>query len=218
MFEWDGPCPLNGSATLWSGDWLQVIPSAKMGTMTARLPHKCVCSAELDPQGNHALSCRAHCGHFARRTLPWPMILPSVRSSPRIHHVSWSPGLSQTDEKRLDGVSLMPWTYGRYAILDLLRHFAGDPIASRCTVKNLKPRSLKSLGFHLLSFGTLHQWNRRKTTTRRSMSLLFFDSVSVSHLKWVTLFLSRNRFYINISLYVVRCSFCHIFVLYFDLK
>ena len=145
---------LFGCAAPWAGDWLQTIPSGKIGTRLTNeqlriavslrlganvfLSHTCVCGAESDARGNHALCCRFQRGRFARHTMCNEVILRALNTADIPSQLE-PPGLSRTDGKRPDGVSLIPWSHGRSVVWDFtcahrlapsLRHLACDHGAS----------------------------------------------------------------------------------------
>lgn len=145
---------LNGCSAPWAGDWLQAVPSGKVGTRLTNeqlriavslrlganvfLPHTCVCGAVSDALGNHALCCKFQRGRFARHTLGNNVILRALNSADVPSQLE-PPGLSRTDGKRPDGVSLIPWSRGRSIVWDFtcahrqapsLRHLACDQGAS----------------------------------------------------------------------------------------
>ena len=142
---------LNGCAAPGSGDWLHAIPSEKIGTRLTNeqlriavclrlganvfLQHTCVCGAESDSKGNHALCCKLQRGRIARHTLCNDIILRALNSA-GIPSQAEPSGLSRTDGKRPDGVSLIPWSHGKSVVWDFtcahrlaasLRHLAREP-------------------------------------------------------------------------------------------
>ena len=177
---------LNGCAAPGSGDWLHAIPSDKTGTRLSNeqlriavclrlganvfLQHTCVCGAESDSKGNHALCCKLQRGRIARHTLCNDIILRALNSTGTPSQTE-PPGLSRTDGKRPDGVSLIPWSHGKSVIWDFtcahrlatsLRHLASEPGASIAAYREgLKAQKYKELAiqnsliFHPVSCETL---------------------------------------------------------------
>jgi len=68
-------------------------------------------------QGNHALCCRKQRGRHARHTMCNDIIQRALQGIDVPSALEPS-GLSRTDGKRPDGVTLIPWTRGRSAIWD----------------------------------------------------------------------------------------------------
>ena len=161
---------LNGCAAPGSGDWLHAIPSDKIGTRLTNeqlrvavclrlganvfLQHTCVCGAESDSKGNHALCCKLQRGRFARHSMCNDIILRALNSAGIPSQVEPS-GLSRTDGKRPDGVSLIPWSHGKSVVWDFtcahrlatsLCHLAREPGASIAAYREgLKAQKYKEL-------------------------------------------------------------------------
>ena len=81
-------------------------------------PHACPCGAQVDARGTHCLSCRQGSGRIMRHNHINDIIW---RALTRAHiPASKEPsGLSRSDGKRPDGLTLIPWKSGRSAIWDV---------------------------------------------------------------------------------------------------
>ena len=81
-------------------------------------PHQCPCGAMTDAKGLHGLSCKGGTGRSARHhrlnDLVWRALgkvnIPSVKEPS---------GLSRSDGKRPDGLTLIPWKNGRCVTWDV---------------------------------------------------------------------------------------------------
>ncbi|KAJ4434286.1 hypothetical protein ANN_22838 [Periplaneta americana] len=109
----------------FSGSWLHAIPSPNIGTLmdprsfkvSVAYIHKCVCGNIEDSYGHHALSCVMSKGHLSRHSSLNDIIKRALTSSgvPSILEPS---GISRSDGKRPDGLTLVPWRVGKSLIWD----------------------------------------------------------------------------------------------------
>ena len=77
----------------------------------------CVCGKLVDQSGWHGLSCSRSAGRFARHSMLNQIIKDSLGTL-RIPSILEPPGLSRTDFKRPDGLSLTPWIRGSPLVWD----------------------------------------------------------------------------------------------------
>ena len=107
-----------------SGDWLQAMPISSCGLrlddeavrigvrlrlgLTLCVPHKCHCGALVDAQGLHGFVCKKASGRQARHHALNDLVALAVVSA-GILCTKEPPGLSRSDGKRPDGLSLVPW-------------------------------------------------------------------------------------------------------------
>lgn len=116
-----------------SGAWLHAIPSPFLGTLlddgslriavalrlgsTVCNAHKCRCGISVDTRGYHGLSCKKSAGRHSRHhTLN--DVLRRALVSAGVPCTLEPPGLSRTDGKRPDGLTLVPWERGRCLVWD----------------------------------------------------------------------------------------------------
>ena len=125
---------LLATAAPHSGDWLHALPISNCGlrldnesirvAVGLRLgvnlcqPHECPCGVIVDSRGTHGLSCRRSSGRIARHhhinDIVWRgLTRASIPSSKE------PSGLSRTDGKRPDGLTLIPWQGGKSLIWDV---------------------------------------------------------------------------------------------------
>ena len=118
-----------------SGAWLQALPLTSVGLRmddsTLRIlavglrpgtsicsPHLCQhCGTEVTARGTHGLSCRYSQGRHSRHAA-LNDIIHCTLSSAGIPSRLEPPGLSRSDGKRPDGVTLVPWSLGRPLVWD----------------------------------------------------------------------------------------------------
>ena len=111
-----------------SGDWLhaltlstgglrldneaiRVAVSLRLGTNLCE-PHQCPCGKQVDVTGTHGLSCKRGAGQSIRHRQLNDIIHRALtrESTP---FVLKPPGLSRTDGKRPDGLTIIPWQRGK---------------------------------------------------------------------------------------------------------
>ena len=119
---------------LHSGAWFNAIPIASLGlkldnnqlhiAVATRIgapmchPHSCnACGQSVDERGCHGLSCRKSAGRQARHSLANDTIKRAMVSA-GIPAILEPPGVSRTDGKRPDGMTLVPWQRGRALVWD----------------------------------------------------------------------------------------------------
>ena len=129
-----GLARLIAAAAPHSGAFLQTLPCSAVGTrlddaslrigVALRLgapvcaPHKCICGVDVDSSGVHGLSCRKSAGRHVRHSTLNDLVkraLASAEVPSRLEPTS----LSRSDGKRPDGLTMMPWKYGRCMVWDV---------------------------------------------------------------------------------------------------
>jgi hypothetical protein len=117
-----------------SGDWLNVLPISSCGLrlddeairiavglrLGANLcaAHDCICGSFVDCLGSHGLSCRRGVGRLARHGYINDLVYHALVRA-EIPSSKEPVGLSRSDGKRPDGITLVPWTAGKNAIWDV---------------------------------------------------------------------------------------------------
>ena len=111
-----------------SGDWLHALPLStcglkldneavrvavglRLGTSLCE-PHQCPCGNQVDARGTYGLSCKRGAGRFIRHHELNDIIYRALTraSTPSVLE---PPGLSRTEKKRPDGLTLIPWQRGK---------------------------------------------------------------------------------------------------------
>lgn len=117
-----------------AGDWLHTLPISNCGlrlddecirvAVGLRLginlcqPHLCPCGFQVDARGTHGLSCKQSSGRSARHSHLNDLIWRAL-SRAGIPSAKEPSGLSRSDGKRPDGMSLIPWQAGKNLIWDV---------------------------------------------------------------------------------------------------
>ena len=121
-------------STLHSGDWLFALPITTCGlrldneavcvAVGLRLginlcePHTCPCGAMVDARGSHGLSCKSNPGRMSRHH-QLNDVIHRAFSRCCIPAVKEPSGLSRSDGKRPDGMTLIPWRVGECLFWDV---------------------------------------------------------------------------------------------------
>jgi len=80
-------------------------------------PHACPCGARVTADGAHGLSCGLGPGRIARHAALNDLISRSLTRA-GFPNIKEPPGLSRSDGRRPDGLTLIPWRRGRSLIWD----------------------------------------------------------------------------------------------------
>ena len=81
------------------------------------IPHTCVCGTRGDQSGVHGLSCRKSAGRSSRHAQVNDIIKRAL-SSAHIPSILEPNGVSRSDGKRPDGMTIYPWKNGRIMVWD----------------------------------------------------------------------------------------------------
>ena len=116
------------AATRHSGDWLTALPIASCGlrlddeairvAVALRLglnlcvPHVCRCGAQVDAWGLHAMVCKHAPGRIMRHHALNDVIARAFASA-GVPAMKEPTGLSRSDGRRPDGLTLLPWQTGK---------------------------------------------------------------------------------------------------------
>ena len=96
---------------------IRIATSLRLGAHLCA-PHDCThCGRRVDEIGLHGLSCRRSTGRLPRHNQLNTIIKQSLASA-NIPSVLEPQGLSRTDGKRPDGMTITPWAQGRLLIWD----------------------------------------------------------------------------------------------------
>jgi len=137
MFESSEPITrarLLASSTKESSKWLQVVTSSKLGLLldnnAARIAvglrlgsqlceeYKCICGKMVKKDGLHGLSCNM-IGAWIPRHDDVNGTFSHAFSSAGIPNILQPPGISRIDGKRVDGMTLIPWSHGKSLLWDV---------------------------------------------------------------------------------------------------
>ena len=125
---------LLATSTKESGAWLSALPCSALGLRmsndTVRIavglrlgmplcqPHSCIhCNSEVTTLGTHGLHCRRSQGRHPRHFELNQIIHRSLQSA-KVPSRLEPTGLSASDRSRPDGLSLIPWSSGKFLVWD----------------------------------------------------------------------------------------------------
>lgn len=115
--DWLHALPVSSCGLLMDDEAVRVAVGFRLGAKVCE-PHACPCGAQVDARGIHCLSCRQGPGRIMRHNHINDIIWRALTKA----HIPASKepsGLSRSDGKRPDGVTLIPWKSGKSAIWDV---------------------------------------------------------------------------------------------------
>ena len=115
--DWLHALPIASCGLLLENEAIRIAVGFRLGAKTCE-PHVCPCGTQVDALGLHGLSCRRSSGRTSRHhnlnDLVWRALtragVPSLKEPV---------GLSRSDGKRPDGMTLVPWSTGKCAVWDV---------------------------------------------------------------------------------------------------
>ena len=115
--EWLKALPISSCGLLLDDEAIRVAVGLRLGAKLC-VPHTCLCGSEVDARGLHGLSCKRSAGRISRHhnmnEIVWRALtragIPSTKEPT---------GLSWSDSRRPDGLTLIPWSSGRCAAWDV---------------------------------------------------------------------------------------------------
>jgi hypothetical protein len=117
-----------------SGAWLHAFPSTIIGTLLDNqcfkisiclrlgipmcVPHQCTCGEIVDKLGHHGLSCYRSPGRRTRHEMINDLVKRALTSA-EIPSIREPNGYYREDNKRPDGITLIPWLCGKPLLWDV---------------------------------------------------------------------------------------------------
>ena len=81
-------------------------------------PHLCPCGKQVESRGIHGLSCRHSAARISRHSMVNDIVWRAMKRT-KIPAAKEPPGLLRSDNKRPDGVTLIPWKQGNCLAWDV---------------------------------------------------------------------------------------------------
>ena len=109
--DWQRAYPISSCGLRVVNDIIRIAAGLRLGCILCK-PHKCGCGAPVDGCGTHGLSCRRSAGRASRHSMVNDIIHRALTScdTPSVREPD---GMFRSDEKRPDGVTLVPSALGR---------------------------------------------------------------------------------------------------------
>ena len=101
-----------------SNQQLRIAIGLRLGSQICER-HKRVCGKDVTEDGWHGLSCLKSAGRFSRHSNLYALIKQSL-SSTHIPSVLEPQNLYRTDQKRPDGLTLVPWAVDKQLLWDVI--------------------------------------------------------------------------------------------------
>ena len=108
--------PVTALGLRMSPEVIRISSALRLGADVCE-PHKCICGVEVDSTGVHALSCERSAGRHSRHSA-LNNIIHAALTTCNIPSSLEPKGLLLHDEKRPDGLSLIPWQRGKCLLWD----------------------------------------------------------------------------------------------------
>lgn len=114
---WLHALPISACGLLLEDEAVRVSIGFRLGAKVCE-PHTCPCGSEVDARGTHSLACRRGAGRVNRHNFINDIIWRSLARA-EIPSTKEPVGLTRTDGKRPDGLTLVPWRSGKSAVWDV---------------------------------------------------------------------------------------------------
>ena len=115
---WLNTPPISSLGLRMSNDTIRTAIGLRLGTTICQ-PHSCkLCSKDADHLGHHGLSCQSSKGRTARHNSLNSIIYHSLATAKIPSRLEPS-GLHRADGKRPDGVTMVPWSEGKFLAWDV---------------------------------------------------------------------------------------------------
>ena len=115
--DWLHAMPISSCGLRLENEDIRVAVGFRLGTALCK-PHQCPCGALVDVTGLHSLSCKLSASKHARHNVINNLIARAVTLAD-IPWVKEPQGLSRSDGKRPNGMTLIPWKAGKCALWDV---------------------------------------------------------------------------------------------------
>ena len=108
--HWLNALPLPSLGLKLDNTSLRIACALRLGSPLCH-PHECICRTQMDSNGVHGLSCKKSAGRFSRHS--HVNLIKRGLESARIPTILEPQGVSRTDGKRPDGMTIFPWSVGK---------------------------------------------------------------------------------------------------------
>jgi len=115
--DWLHALPITAAGLRMSGEVLRIAAGIRLGTALCE-KHTCKCGVTVEPSGHHGFSCIKGAGRQQRHGMLNDVIWRAFTRA-KISAIKEPSGLSRSDGKRPDGVTIIPWSRGRCLAWDV---------------------------------------------------------------------------------------------------
>ena len=115
--DWLHAAPISSVGLRMSDEEVRLAAGLRLGTKLCE-PHPCRCGSTVDARGLHALSCKKVPGKHQRHNMINDVLWRSLKRA-GVPAIKEPTGLSRSDGKRPDGVTVIPWSRGRCLVWDV---------------------------------------------------------------------------------------------------
>jgi hypothetical protein len=133
--DWLTALPISSCGLRLDNDAVRIAVGLRLGAPLGEA-HTCVCGHAVDVRGIHGLACRRSASRMSRHQIINDLVYRALTRA-GIPSVKEPQGLSRTDGKRPDGLTLIPWRSGRCLTWDVtvIDTFADSYLAQTSTVQ-----------------------------------------------------------------------------------
>ena len=115
--DWLFALPISSCGLRLDDEAVRIAVGLRLGLHLCQV-HQCPCGSTVDARGLHGLSCRRSSGRTARHQQLNDLVYRALRRAD-VPAVKEPTGLTRTDGKRPDGLTLIPWQGGRSLTWDV---------------------------------------------------------------------------------------------------
>ena len=115
--DWLSALPLTSCGLRLDDEAIRIAVGLRLGINLCK-PHSCRCGANVDMRGNHGLACLYSAGRSSRHQQLNDIIFRALNRA-SIPCCKEPCGLETTDNKRPDGLTLVPWSRGEHLLWDV---------------------------------------------------------------------------------------------------
>ncbi len=115
--DWLNALPISACGLRLDNEAVRVAVGLRLGVPLCT-PHTCHCGSKVDERGTHGLSCKRSTGRTIRHAHINDIIWRALVTA-KVPATKEPAGLSRSDGKRPDGVTLIPWSRGKCLTWDV---------------------------------------------------------------------------------------------------
>jgi len=115
--DWLSAMPITACGLRLDDEAIRIAVALRLGVPICE-PHLCHCGSQVNAMGTHGLSCKKGTGRMSRHQLINDITFRAATKA-GVPVIKEPAGLSRTDGKRPDGVTLFPWREGRSLAWDV---------------------------------------------------------------------------------------------------
>ena len=116
--HWLNAIPMPSFGLKMDNSSLRIACGLRLGSPLCQ-PHECICGTWVESTGVHSLSCRKSVGRFSRHSHVNNLIRKALESA-HVPTIMKPQGVSRTNGKRPDGMTIFPWKMEKCMVWDFM--------------------------------------------------------------------------------------------------